>query len=253
VSLTLENVSVHYGRKPVVKNITLEAQSGRVLALVGPNGSGKTSLIKAIAGLIPYGGRIAFAGKAGRPAPLGYMPQDQQGPLALSVVEVVLLGRLERLHMRVREEDLDAVRGVLKRLGIEHLAGSDLGELSGGQRQLVYLAQALASEPEVLLLDEPISALDINHQLEVLDLVAAMTRERQLCTVIVLHDLQATARYADDVALLCEGSLFATGAPPDVLTSGSMRHVFGVEVEQLTTNSGQQVLVPVALAATRHS
>ncbi len=248
MSLTLENVSVHYGRKPVVKNITLEAQSGRVLALVGPNGSGKTSLIKAIAGLIPYGGRIAFAGKAGRPAPLGYMPQDQQGPLALSVVEVVLLGRLERLHMRVREEDLDAVRGVLKRLGIEHLAGSDLGELSGGQRQLVYLAQALASEPEVLLLDEPISALDINHQLEVLDLVAAMTRERQLCTVMVLHDLQATARYADDVALMSDGAMFANGSPEDVLTPESMRRVFDVEMEILTTSVGRRVLFPLALA-----
>lgn len=248
MSLTLENVSVHYGRKPVVKNLTLEAQRGRVLALVGPNGSGKTSLIKAIAGLIPYGGRIAFAGKAGRPGPLGYMPQDQQGPLALSVVEVVLLGRLERLHMRVREEDLDAVRGVLKRLGIEHLAGSDLGELSGGQRQLVYLAQALVSEPEVLLLDEPISALDINHQLEVLDLVAAMTRERQLCTVMVLHDLQATARYADDVALMCGGALFASGPPDDVLTTESMHCVFDVEMEILTTSAGRRVMLPFALA-----
>jgi len=248
VSLTLENVSVHYGRKPVVKNITLEAQCGRVLALVGPNGSGKTSLIKAIAGLIPYGGRIVFAGKAGRPGPLGYMPQDQQGPLALSVVEVVLLGRWERLHMRVRAEDLDAVRGVLQRLGIEHLAGRDLGELSGGQRQLVYLAQALVSEPEVLLLDEPISALDINHQLEVLDLVAAMTRERQLCTVMVLHDLQATARYADDVALMCGGALFASGPPDDVLTTESMHRVFDVEMEILTTSAGRRVMLPFALA-----
>ncbi len=248
MSLTLENVSVHYGRKPVVKNITLEAQCGRVLALVGPNGSGKTSLIKAIAGLIPYGGRIVFAGKTGRPGPLGYMPQDQQGPLALSVVEVVLLGRLERLHMRVRAEDLDAVRGVLQRLGIEHLAGRDLGELSGGQRQLVYLAQALVSEPEVLLLDEPISALDINHQLEVLDLVAAMTRERQLCTVMVLHDLQATARYADDVALMCGGALFASGPPDDVLTTESMHRVFDVEMEILTTSAGRRVMLPFALA-----
>lgn len=248
MSLTLENVGVQYGRRQVVKNITLQAQRGRVLALVGPNGSGKTSLIKAVAGLTPYTGRIAFAGETGRPRALGYMPQDQQGPLALSVVEVVLLGRLERLHMRVREGDLDAVRGVLQRLGIEHLAGRDLGELSGGQRQLVYFAQALVSEPEVLLLDEPISALDINHQLEVLDLVATMTRERQLCTVMVLHDLQATARYADDVALMCDGVMFANGSPEDVLTPESMRRVFDVEMEILTTSAGRRVLFPFAQA-----
>lgn len=247
MSLILDNICVQYGRRTVVQNISLEAQFGRVLALVGPNGSGKTSLIKAVAGLIPFGGRIAFAGSMGRPDALGYMPQDQQGPLALSVVEVVLLGRLERLHMRVRDEDLDAVRGVLQRLGIGHLAGRDLGELSGGQRQLVYLAQALVSEPRVLLLDEPISALDINHQLEVLELVAAMTRERQLCTVMVLHDLQATARYADDVVLLSGGSVLASGTPEEVLTQESMRRVFGVDMEVLTTSSGRRVLVPLAL------
>lgn len=247
MSLILDNICVQYGRRTVVRNISLEAQFGRVLALVGPNGSGKTSLIKAVAGLIPFGGRIAFAGSMGRPDALGYMPQDQQGPLALSVVEVVLLGRLERLHMRVRDEDLDAVRGVLQRLGIGHLAGRDLGELSGGQRQLVYLAQALVSEPRVLLLDEPISALDINHQLEVLELVAAMTRERQLCTVMVLHDLQATARYADDVVLLSGGSVLASGTPEEVLTQESMRRVFGVDMEVLTTSSGRRVLVPLAL------
>lgn len=247
MSLILENICVQYGRRTVVRNISLEAQFGRVLALVGPNGSGKTSLIKAVAGLIPFGGHIAFAGSKGRPNALGYMPQDQQGPLSLSVVEVVLLGRLERLQMRVRDEDLDAVRGVLQRLGIGHLAGRDLGELSGGQRQLVYLAQALVSEPRVLLLDEPISALDINHQLEVLELVAAMTRERQLCTVMVLHDLQATARYADDVVLLSGGSVLAQGTPEEVLTPESMRHVFGVDMEVLTTSSGSRVLVPLAL------
>nr|WP_315466255.1 ABC transporter ATP-binding protein [uncultured Rhodoferax sp.] len=248
MSLILDNVSVEYGRRMVMQNVTLEAQRGRVLALVGPNGSGKSSLIKAVAGLNPYAGRIAFAGCSGRPKALGYMPQDQQGPLALSVVEVVLLGRLERLHMRVSAQDLDAVRSVLRRLGIEHLAARDLGELSGGQRQLVYLAQALVSEPELLLLDEPLTALDINHQLEVLELVAAMTRERQLCTVMVLHDLLATAHYADDVALLCGNTVLACGTPEAVLTPDAMRRVFGVEMEVLTTASGRRVLIPVALA-----
>jgi iron complex transport system ATP-binding protein len=99
----------------------------------------------------------------------------------------------------------------------------------------------------VLLLDEPISALDINHQLEVLELVAAMTRERQLCTVMVLHDLQATARYADDVVLLSGGSVLASGTPEEVLTQESMRRVFGVDMEVLTTSSGRRVLVPLAL------
>lgn len=247
MSLILEHVALHYGRQAVLHDISVEAPRGRVLALVGPNGSGKTSLIKAIAGLLPCAGRIALDGVPGRPRSLGYMPQDQLGPLALSVVEVVLLGRLERLHLQVGAQDLDAVRSVLQRLGISDLADRDLGALSGGQRQLVYLAQALVSEPDVLLLDEPISALDINHQLEVLELVAAMTRERQLCTVMVLHDLQATARFADDVVVLRDGHVLAAGTVDEVLTPAILRRAFRVDMELLTTSAGHRVLVPVAL------
>lgn len=247
MSLVLEHVALHYGRQAVLHDISVEAPRGRVLALVGPNGSGKTSLIKAIAGLLPCAVRIALDGLPGRPRSLGYMPQDQLGPLALSVVEVVLLGRLERLHLRVGAQDLDAVRSVLQRLGISDLADRDLGALSGGQRQLVYLAQALVSEPDLLLLDEPISALDINHQLEVLELVAAMTRERQLCTVMVLHDLQATARFADDVVMLRDGHVLAAGTVDEVLTPAILRRAFRVDMELLTTSAGHRVLVPVAL------
>jgi iron complex transport system ATP-binding protein len=247
VSLVLQHVALHYGRQAVLHDISVEAPRGRVLALVGPNGSGKTSLIKAIAGLLPCAGRITLDGVPGRPRSLGYMPQDQLGPLALSVVEVVLLGRLERLHLRVGAQDLDAVRSVLQRLGISDLAERDLGALSGGQRQLVYLAQALVSEPDVLLLDEPISALDINHQLEVLELVAAMTRERQLCTVMVLHDLQATARFADDVVVLRDGHVLAAGTTDEVLTPAILRQAFRVDMELLSTSAGHRVLVPVAL------
>lgn len=245
MSLLLDNVSVQYGRHQVLSGVHLRAESGRVLALVGPNGCGKTSLMKAIAGLVPHAGRIVFAGSPGRPSSLGYMPQDHLGALSLSVVEVVLLGRLRQLHLRVGPEDLEAVRRVLQRLGIERLAPRVVGELSGGQRQLVYLAQALVAEPSVLLLDEPISALDIHHQLEVLELVASMTRERQLCTVMVLHDLVATARFADDVALLSEGGLLASGAPSDVLTSTLMHQVFGVQMEVLQSAAGHRVLVPL--------
>ena len=139
-----------------------------MLGIVGPNGSGKSTLVKAVAGLLKASGRIRFNGSEARPKSVGYMPQDLQTPMALTVLEVVLLGRLAELGLTVSADDLEAVRQVLQLLGMEALAGRYLSELSGGQRQMVFLAQALVSQPTVLLLDEPISALDICHQLEVL-------------------------------------------------------------------------------------
>ncbi|MFC5519898.1 ABC transporter ATP-binding protein [Polaromonas jejuensis] len=243
MSVELQGVTVRYGPRAALQDVHLCVQAGRVLGIVGANGSGKSSLVKAVAGLVPSEGRIRVCGHAAGRCKIGYMPQDLQAPMALTVLEVVLLGRLGQLRLRVQPDDLDAVRQVLQRLGLEVLAGRYLNELSGGQRQMAFLAQALVSEPAVLLLDEPISALDICHQLEVLEVVRAMTIERQLCTLIVLHDLNATARFADDVALLRDGRLLAWGAPEQVLTVDNVAAGFDTRAEVLACDDGTRVLV----------
>jgi iron complex transport system ATP-binding protein len=133
--------------------------------------------------------------------------------MALTVLEVVLLGRLGQLRLRMQPADLDAVRTVLQSLDIAALAGRYLAELSGGQRQMVFLAQALVAQPRLLLLDEPISALDVHHQLTVLERVRQLTRGQGLTTLLVLHDLQAAARYCDDLLLLRQGTVAARGTP----------------------------------------
>jgi iron complex transport system ATP-binding protein len=244
VSIDVQGLTVRYGQRVVLQDVSLSVRAGRVLGVVGPNGSGKSTLVKAVAGLLNAHGHIHFNGSPTRPRSIGYMPQDLQAPMALTVLEVVLLGRIAQLRLKVTPQDLDAVRQVLQMLGIEALAGRYLSELSGGQRQMAFLAQALVSQPTVLLLDEPISALDICHQLEVLEVVRAMTAERRLCTVIVLHDLNAAARFADDVALLREGRLVALGAPGQVLTVKNVAHGFGVEAEALTCRDGTGVMIP---------
>jgi iron complex transport system ATP-binding protein len=244
VTIEINALQVRYGARTVLHGLTLSLRPGRVLGVVGPNGSGKSTLVKALAGQLPYTGTVRFDGSALRPKSVGYMPQDVQAPAALTVLDVALLGRIGRLRLKVSAQDLDAVQQVLQQLGVADLAGRYLGELSGGQRQLVFLAQALVSEPKVLLLDEPISALDIRHQLEVLQVVQATTLARGLCTVMVLHDLNAAARFADEVAILQAGRLLAWGLPAQVLTAGHVAQAFGVDAEALTCRDGTPVLVP---------
>ena len=243
MTVSLTQVAVAYGSRAVLQHIDLQARAGQVVGIVGPNGSGKSTLVKAIAGHVPSTGAITFHGESVRPTQLGYMPQESLTPMVLTVLEVVLLGRLAQLGLQVRDDDLQAVAQTLEHLGIADLAGQRMGELSGGQRQLAYLAQALVSQPKYLLLDEPTSALDISHQLEVLDLVRRLTKERGLITLVVLHDLNAAARYCDEVALMHQGRLLLCEPPAVALTVEHVSRVFDVEAEALTCSDGVGVLV----------
>lgn len=245
MSLVAQQLSASYGAQPVLHAIDLALPAGQVSALVGPNGSGKSTLIRCLAGLLAHEGTVTLGGEPRRSAHMGYMPQDTSASVALTVVETVLLGRVGRLRWQVGDDDLAAVNAILKRLGMVHLAARWLSELSGGQRQLVFLAQALVAQPRVLLLDEPISALDLRHQLEVLETVRQLTRERSLVTLVVLHDLNAAARHCDNVLVLCDGRLTGQGAAAEVFTRDCLSRVFEVESEQLLCSSGRAVLVPL--------
>ena len=239
--LTLDAVSVRYGGMIAVQDVSLAAQAGEVLALLGPNGSGKSSLLRAVAGLQAHGGAVRRDG-AGE---IGFLPQDNGARAALTVLETVLLGRLRSLGMRVPSEEVARAAGSLARLGIGGLAGRLLSELSGGQRQLVFLAQLLAAEPAALLLDEPSSALDLRNQFELLALLRDLARRQGLLVVIAIHDLNAAARFADRIAVLHAGRLVALGTPEAVLTPGLLADVYGLRAEVMTSNAGHRVVMPI--------
>jgi iron complex transport system ATP-binding protein len=243
--VTVEDLSVRYGATAAIESLALVAQPGEVLAVIGPNGSGKSSLVKAIAGLVKHEGAIAFDGSPTRPERIGYMPQDIGARTALTVLETVLLGRLGRLGLRVSPVDLAAVEAVLTELDLKPLASRYLGELSGGQRQLVFLAQALASEPKLLLLDEPISALDIRHQLAVMEIVLRMTKTRGLTTLVILHDLNIAARFADLVMVMRRGRAVCCGRPADVIDEAMIASVFGVEAALSSAPDGRLIVTPM--------
>lgn len=239
MTITLRGLGVRYGARRAVADVDMVLRKGEVLAIVGPNGSGKSSFLRALAGLVRHDGMIAWDHPL-----VGYMPQDNAMRAALTAFEVVLLGRLRSLSFRVGDDDLRAAEAAMTELGINELTDQKIGELSGGQRQLVFLAQVLAGDPTVLLLDEPTSALDIAHQVQVLTLLRAVTRRRGLTTVVVLHDLNAAARHADRIALFDQGRLIGTGPPATVLRPETLRSMFKVEISILPGPDGHPVVIP---------
>lgn len=245
MSLKARDLTVRYGTYVAVRGLTLAAHAGEVLAVIGANGSGKSSLLRAIAGLLPHAGSV----ERDPTARVGYMPQETAARAALTVFEVVLLGRLRSLAMKVGPRDLEAAAQALAEVGIADLASRRITTLSGGQRQLAFLAQVLAADPTILLLDEPSSALDIAHQFQVLTLLRDATIRRGLTTIAVLHDLNAAARFADRLALLHQGSLLAEGTSTDVLRSDTLRKAYGISAAILTGPDGCPVVVPTGVAA----
>jgi iron complex transport system ATP-binding protein len=245
MNLSATNVGVRYRSRIAVEDVSLEAQPGAILAILGANGSGKSSLLRALAGVQAYSGRIAWTAKGTESIGIGYMPQDNGTRAALTAFEVVLLGRMRSLNFRVGSFDLRAAQAAMAEIGVSDLAPRRIGELSGGQRQMVLLAQVLAGDPSVLLLDEPTSALDIAHQLHVLDLLRTATRRRDLTTIAVLHDLNAAARFADRVALMHAGRLVGFGSPQEILCPAVLEPAFSVRVAVDRGSDGHPVVLPL--------
>lgn len=252
--LSIDALTLMRGQTCTASNCSMQFRAGEVNAILGPNGTGKSSLIKAIFGELPMkAGRIQLDNMELSRRNLyrwrkiiGYMPQDTGVEAALSTLDVVLLGRMDALHMHLGDDDLLAALSAMRAVGIEHLAQRDIQSLSGGQRQLALFAQVMLRNPQVLLLDEPVSALDMHHQIVLLDHVRDETRKRGLITVMVLHDLSLAAQFADRITLLGNASVCAEGTPDQVLTPEIIGPLYRVEVERLIDSQGNPVIRPLA-------
>lgn len=252
--LSIEDLRFSYGSTQVLKGITIQdAPPGEITAAIGPNAAGKTTLFKCIAGLLKPGGRVLLDGKDLKhfkkeeiSKQVSYLPQEGPVNSVLTVFEAILLARQHTMSWRVKDEDLATVSQVLDDLEIEELSLRYLNELSGGQKQMVSIAQALVREPEVLLLDEPTSNLDLQHQVEVLDLVRTVTVERGITTLIALHDLNLAARYADQFVVLNDGAVYASGKATDVLTPATLRDVYRVNATVYRDGDGIPQITPVS-------
>ena len=246
MTLQVRNLSFAYGRRPILKDIDLpDLEPGSLVALIGPNAAGKSTLFRCVAGLLKSGATIRLQGDD--LASLGvrawaervtYMPQSFVSNAALTVFEVVLLARKQLHGWQVEKADVEAVAAALRRLGIEALSEAFIGDLSGGQQQMVSVCQALVRRAEVLLLDEPTSALDLRHQLEVMELLKRETQDQNWITVVALHDLNLAARYAEQAILLRDGEVAASGPPSLVLETPELAATYGVAIEMQRTPSG---------------
>lgn len=234
--IQVEDVSVRFGTVSALSDVDMSVDSGEFIGLVGPNGSGKTTLVRTIAGVLsPDSGSIRVRGnRVDRTASravsrdIAVVPQDTSLTFDFSVRDVVAMGRtpyLSRLG-RSQRSDRDAVRRAIKRTAVEDLADRSINEVSGGERQRVLIARALAQETPVLLLDEPTASLDINHQIRTLELVAELATEGKT-VVAAIHDLNLAAHYCDELVLLGDGRRIAAGPPKDVLTEEHLEEVFG--------------------------
>ncbi|PVD10408.1 ABC transporter ATP-binding protein [Streptomyces sp. CS147] len=254
--LTAEGLTLGYGDRTVVDSLDLAVPPGRITVIVGANACGKSTLLRSMSRLLaPRAGRVVLDGKEVHRLPakelartLGLLPQSPVAPEGITVSDLVGRGRHphQGIFSRWNEKDDAAVAAALEATHTEPLAERAVDELSGGQRQRVWIAMALAQQTDLLLLDEPTTFLDASHQIEVLDLLTDLNRSRGTTIVMVLHDLNLAARYADHLIALADGGLHASGTPAEVLTEDTVRAVFDLGSRIIEDPvSGRPLMLPI--------
>jgi iron complex transport system ATP-binding protein len=256
--LKIKNLTVAYGEKIVLQDVSLEVRSGEILALIGPNGAGKTTLVRAVSGVLPFkqgeisvdGKNLVHASTSQRARTLAVVPQARQLGGAFTVEQAVMMGRTAYMSWlgHASESDQAAVHTAMQQTQLEDFAERPIARLSGGEQQRVLLARALAQSTPVLLLDEPTNHLDLQHQTQLLSLVKGLTQEKNLAVMMAMHDLNLVSFFADRVALLVEGRLACYGTPQEVMTAENISRAYHTPVEIVPHPvSGDPIIFPTGV------
>lgn len=236
MELKIDGLGFSYPSKKVLDDITADYSGPQLVAILGPNGVGKSTLIHCIDRILkPESGHVFIDGQDSYDYPMkvmaqkvGYVPYASADVFPLSVVDAVLLGRHPHSNWKTTREDVRIVYTMLRQLGIEDLADEKFNELSAGQHQKVMLARGLVQEPEILLLDEPTANLDVKHQLGVTKLLKDISHDNGVLVIMICHDLNIAAKYADSILMMKDGTIFAAGTPEEVMTEENVSEVYDV-------------------------
>lgn len=249
VAIQLRDIGAYYGNKLTISGVsTPSIAAGEIVAVIGPNAAGKSTLFKRIAGLLKGPGIVDVTGSARGKKAISYMPQDTSANAVLTVYESLLLARKQGQSWAVADMDLTLIDKVMEAINITPIAFRDLGALSGGQRQLVAIAQVLVREPEIILMDEPTSALDLHRQVEVLSFMRQQARQKDMIVLIAIHDLNQALRFADKVLVIADGRMRAVGTSAEVITTQMLREVYKVDarIEKCTREFDHVIVDGVA-------
>jgi iron complex transport system ATP-binding protein len=240
MAIDVQNISHAYGDLPVLNNITFSVSKGDFFIIIGPNGSGKTTLMKVLSGILkPQNGQLEIIGRSidnytrkNLAQTVAFVPQTIPVDFPFTVTEIVLMGRSPYLGMLGLEQeiDLEIAQQAITFTGIEHLAHRKLDQLSGGEQQRVFIARAICQQPQVILLDEPTSSLDLAHQVRLMDLMERLKTDKGVTIVMVSHDVNLAAMYGNRLLLLNQGQIMRLGTPEEVLTFQTLEETYGCKL-----------------------
>ena len=224
MSIKAENICFGYKKLPMIlKDISFEAENSEAIFILGPNGTGKTTLLKCLCGILkPASGKVYINGNdisrmsiAERAGKIAYVPQNSQDVFGTEAIDIIMLGRTAGTGRRLNSEDKEFV--------------FDIGQMSGGERQRIFIARALAQNPEVLILDEPTSALDIKNQFETMKIIVSLAHTRGISVVMTVHDINTAAAFADKIMLLKDAKICCFGTPLQTITEENIKKIYEID------------------------
>lgn len=238
MSIKAENICFGYKKLPMIlEDISFEAENSEAVFILGPNGTGKTTLLKCLCGILkPASGKVYINGNdisrmriAERAGKIAYVPQNSQDVFGTEAIDIIMLGRTAGTGRRLNSEDKEFVFDIVEKMNIENLVYKKIGQMSGGERQRIFIARALAQNPEVLILDEPTSALDIKNQFETMKLIVSLAHTRGISVVMTVHDINTAAAFADKIMLLKDSKICCFGTPLQTITEENIKKIYEID------------------------